>query len=26
MRKLWQRYSPDTFITDILEVLDGLRE
>jgi hypothetical protein len=26
MLRLWQRYSPDTFITDILELLDGLRE
>jgi hypothetical protein len=25
LRRLWQRYSPDTFITDILELLDGLR-
>jgi len=25
LRRLWQRYSPDTFITDILELIDGLR-
>ncbi|EAQ74101.1 hypothetical protein WH5701_12343 [Synechococcus sp. WH 5701] len=26
LRRLWQRYFPDTFITDILELLDGIRE
>lgn len=26
MLRLWQHYSPDTFITDILALLDGLRE
>jgi len=26
MSLLRQRYGPDTFITDILEVLDGLQE
>nr|WP_259737254.1 exostosin family protein [Synechococcus sp. CS-1329] len=25
LRRLWQRYSPDTFITDIIELIDGLR-
>jgi hypothetical protein len=26
LHRLWQRYSPDTFITDILALIDGLRE
>jgi hypothetical protein len=25
LRRLWQRYSPDSFIPDILELLDGIR-
>jgi hypothetical protein len=25
LRRLWQRYSPDTFVTEILELLDGIR-